>query len=226
MKASKDFNFIDLRVFAIVTLFLPACIQNFEKFIYPKNEILHLYKSPKIDSYTFQKVALVPMMQDDSTDNGTFYSTNHFLNVLERKFPSMIFFIPSLGELGMVDSLIPSLIESIEKLKRLDLKNIYNSELAYSIEEENPDAILIGNFSKFTQGKGFSWRYRATLTSCEIAYYLISLKDGRVLWKADALGEEGYYLLQNDEIYPPLDNAISNGIDKIVEVIPFKKEGY
>ena len=221
MRASKEFKFIDLRILIILALFFPACIQNFESYIYPKNEILHLYKSPKIDSYHFQKVALLPMVQDDTTHNGTFYSTNHFLNVLERKFPNKTFFIPSPGESGIADSLIPSLIESIEKLKKLDLKDIYNSELAYSIEEENPDAILIGTFSKFTLGKGYSMRFRATITSCEITYYLISLKDGRVLWKAHALGEEGYYLLQNDEIYPPLDYSISNGIDKMVEVIPF-----
>ncbi|MBA4406442.1 hypothetical protein C0389_04125 [bacterium] len=182
---------------------------------------MNIYRSPKITSYTIQKVAIIPMAQDDATQNGTFYPTNHFLNILEKRFPTRTFFVPIPDNSNAVDSLISDLIGSIEKLKRLDFKIINNSELAYSIIKEKPDAVLIGNFGKLTNDKRYKGRARATLTSCEITYYLVSMKDGGVLCKANALGEEGYYLPKNIEAYPPLDYAISNAIDKIVEKILF-----
>ena len=76
------------------------------------------------------------------------------------------------------------------------------------------------NKKGFSSGRGIFKPVDATLTSCQFTYYLISLKDGRVLWKANILGEEGYYLLDREEIFAPLDYAISNGIDKVIDKIP------
>ena len=49
----------------------------------------------------------------------------------------------------------------------------------------------------------------------------MSLKDGRILWKAGVNGEEiwetkNFYIKE----IPPVDAAISNGIDRMIEVLP------
>ncbi|MCX6170914.1 MAG: hypothetical protein NTX65_16385 [Ignavibacteriales bacterium] len=212
-RIQNQFSFFTILPFL---LFLNTC-EN----IVPINKILTIYTSPKINAYTIHKVVLLPMAQDDTTNSGTFYSTNHFFNMLAENYANIEFVLPSIGDSVQCDTLIPNFIESIEKLKRLDLKNFFNSEIGSAVYEENPDAILIGRIDKSTSKTGFAMGNYANVISCEFRYYLISLGDGRVLWKAEALGEEGYYIFQSGDIYPPLDNAISNGIDKIINRLPF-----
>ena len=217
MKFLRPFNWLSFFALLPFLLFLNSC-----KNVTPTNQILSLYISPKISAYMIQKVALLPMAQDDTTDSGTFYSTNHFFNELQKNYSDIKFVVPDLNESNGYDTLIPNFIESIEKLKRLDLKSFFNTDIGASVDEENPDAILIGKIDRTIPKSGFIRRYYANVVSCEFRYYLISLVDGRVLWKADVLGEAGYYIFQQEvDLYPPIDNAISNGIDKIVTSLPF-----
>jgi hypothetical protein len=163
------------------------------------------------------------MTEDDSSDTGTFYSTNHFYNELKKNFPQVKFVIPTPNQEEDYDTLVSLFIDSVEKHKRLDLKSFFNTDIGDSVDKENPDAILIGRIDKRTPKAGFVRHYYANVISCEFRYYLISLLDGRVLWKADVLGEEGYYVSEEFVKYPPLDFAISNGIDKIIAILPFTK---
>jgi hypothetical protein len=111
MRFQRPFN--HLYLFALLTFlpYLNGCSD-----IKPVSEILNLYTSPKINTYKIQRVALLPMAQDDTTDSGTFYSTNHFLNALQRNYPDMKFIVPLLDESDEYDTLIPSFVESIEDL--------------------------------------------------------------------------------------------------------------
>ena len=90
--------------------------------------------------------------------------------------------------------------------------------------EDGYDAVLIGTIDSIHISPGVSlgsyskygWR-----TFCKFTYYLMSLKDGKILWKADVNGEEiwetkNFYI---NEI-PPVDAAISNGIDIMIDVLP------
>jgi hypothetical protein len=211
---------IDRLSFSTILLFLvlSGCLD-----VAPDSEIVNLYKSPKYDRYVVHSVALLPMAQDDTTDSGTLYATNHFLNSLKENYPEMKFVIPAFEERDDYDSLIVNTIESIEEVKRLNTKNFFNSYLGAAIDEENPDAVIIGKIDRTIPKSGFIRRYYAKVVSCEFRYYLISMVDGRVLWKADVLGEEGYYVSQILDLYPPLDLALSNGIDKIISELPFTK---
>jgi len=193
----------------------------------PENKILSAYESPKLNLYKIRSVSLLPMIPDDTTDSGTFYSTNHFLNSLKGKFPNTKFIIPPVDSVIASDSLaILKVIKSVEQMKKLDLKYFFDTDLGYSVNSDSTDAMIIGMINKVTEKKGYTtsgefWGIQpASLISCQFTYYLISLKDGRVLWKAQVLGEEGYTLSSWDLIYPPLDNAISNGIDKLINEIP------
>src|SRR3989339_465369 len=209
---------------------LSGCDELLDRVIIPRNVVLSMYQSPKIDQYKINSIALLPMAPDDTTDRGTFFATNHFLNSLKQKFPNTKFEVPLVDSIMTFDSLATvEIISSIEKLRRLDLKYFFDTDLGYAVEEYAADAMLIGMINKIIKKKGFSSGrgifkpVDATLTSCQFTYYLISLKDGRVLWKAKILGEEGYYLLDKEEIFAPLDYAISNGIDKVIDRIPLTK---
>ena len=209
---------------------LSGCDELLDRVIIPRNVVLSMYQSPKIDQYKINSIALLPMAPDDTTDRGTFFATNHFLNSLKQKFPNTKFEVPLVDSIIAFDSLaVVKIIDSIEKLRRLDLKYFFDTDIGNAVEENTADAMLIGTINKivnkrgFSSGRGIFKPVDATLTSCQFTYYLISLKDGRVLWKAKILGEEGYYLLDKEEIFAPLDYAISNGIDKVIDRIPLTK---
>ena len=67
-------------------LFVTACNKLFDNIVWPKNKIISLYESPNIDSYKIRSVVLLPMIPDDTTDAGTFYSTNHFIKGGSKNF--------------------------------------------------------------------------------------------------------------------------------------------
>lgn len=208
-------------------IFFSACNELLDRIVWPKNQVLSVYESPKLNLYKIRSVTLLPIVPDDTTDNGTFFATNHFLNSLKQKFPNTKFVVPPIDSILTSDSLaISIIIDSIEKLKRLDLKYFFDSDIGYSVDEDSTDAMIIGRINKVIKKKGYTPSrihygiQPATLISCQFTYYLISLEDGRVLWKAHVLGEEGYSLNSSDIIYPPLDYAVSNGIDKIIDIIP------
>lgn len=208
-------------------LSITACKGFMDNIVWPKNEIISLYKSPKIDSYKIRSVALLPMIPDDTTDAGTFYSTNHFINSLEEKHPSIKFVVPNIDTAIAIDSLaITKTIHSIETRKKLDLKNFYSSELGYDVIKDSADAIIIRTVDSCSVKNGFYIAnfqlYKTRIISCQFTYYLISLKDGRVLWKAHVLGEDGYIYYGIDELHTPLYYAVSNGINLLLDKIPLE----
>ena len=208
-------------------LFITGCNEFLDNLLWPKNEVISLYKSPKIDSYKIRSVALLPMTPDDTTDAGTFYSTNHFINSLEEKYPNIKFTVSDIDTAITIDSLaISKTIHSIEKKKKLDLKNFYSSELGYDVIKDSADAIIIGTVDSCSVKNGFYIAnyqlYKTRIISCRFTYYLISLRDGRVLWKAHVLGEDGYIYYGIDELHTPLYYAVSNGINLLLDKIPLE----
>ncbi|MCX6173897.1 MAG: hypothetical protein NTZ27_03985 [Ignavibacteriales bacterium] len=208
-------------------IFFSACNELLDRIVWPRNQILSVYESPKLNLYKIRSIALLPMAPDDTTDNGTFFATNHFLNSLKQNFPNTKFIIPLVDSILTSDTLVISkIIDSIEKLRRLDLKYFFDTDIGYAVDEDSTDAMIIGVINKVVKKKGYTSSRThygiqpATLISCQFTYYLISLKDGRVLWKSQVLGEEGYSLNSKNITYPPLDYAVSNGIDKLINIIP------
>lgn len=204
-----------------------ACTEFLDNIVWPKNEIISFYKSPKIDSYKIRSVALLPMIPDDTTDAGTFYATNHFINSLEEIYPNIKFTVTDIDTAITIDSLaITKTIHSIETRKKLDLKNFYSSELGYDVIKDSADAIIIGTVDSCSVKNGFYIAnfqlYKTRIISCRFTYYLVSLKDGRVLWKAQVIGEDGYIYYGLYELYPPLDRALSNGINILLKKIPLE----
>ena len=206
---------------------LPACSTIISNFLYPRSSITYIYQSPKYSQYNLSKIAIAPMMNDDTTEVGTLYSTNHFINALEKKYKKLKFFIPDTKNTGDPDSLVFWIAQSIEEKKHLDLNDFYATDLGDAIRKGNADAVFIGVVDLVDYKNGAAYNSRArefsktTITSCYFTYYLISLKDGRVLFKISALGEEGFYVYSGDDVYPELDYAISNGMDQIIEKLPF-----
>jgi len=223
-KVTCLFSHLSLLLFII---FFSGCDELLDRVIKPRNQVLSEYVSPKLNQYKIRSVTLLPLLPDDTTDNGTFFATNHFLNSLKQNFPNTKFVVPPVDSIIILDTLVISkIIDSIEKLRRLDLNYFFDTDIGFTVDEDTTDAMIIGIINKVSRKKGFtvsriySWYQSATLISCQFTYYLISLKDGRVLWKAQVLGEEGYSLDGPDIIYPSLDYAISNGIDKVIDRIP------
>lgn len=227
IEISKIIRFSVLVAIASILLVNTACKELTDNIVWPKNEIISQYISPKIDSYKINSIALLPIPPDDTTNVGTFYSTNYFINSLEDKYPKIKFTVSDIDTAISIDSLaISQTIYSIEKEKKLNLKKFYNSELGYDVKKDSVDAIILGVVDSCSKKGGFlikNYRLdRTRIISCRFTYYLISMKDGRVLWKADVLGEAGYLYDGASEIYPPLDRALSNGIKILLNTIPLK----
>lgn len=204
---------------ALVTLY--GC----DDFIQPTNHIIDYYVSPDANKNEIKKVALFPMAKDDTTNTGTFYSTNHFINNLEKYYDSIKFFIPSIDTLVAADSLfVPHFIDKIEISKNLNLESFDSSGVGKIIAKDHADAIIIGKINNVSYRNGVGlvrdeflhFEFRS-ITSCDFTYYLISLTDGKIIWKIRTIGEAVNYSHHKDEVYPPLDMAISNGIDLILQ---------
>ncbi len=216
-------NFLQFRFLflIIITIAFSAC----DDFIEPTNRIIEYYVSPQASTYQIKTVALFPMAKDDTTDTGTFYSTNHFINRLEKIFPHIKFSIPSLVGLTDKDSLlIPHLAQSIENEKKLNLQEFNSSQLGNSLPEDKPEMLIIGKINSFSYKKGIGlvknefihFEFR-TITSCDFTYYLVSLTDGSIIFKFRAVGEAANYSYRINNDFPPLDLAISDGIDLILD---------
>jgi hypothetical protein len=225
MSRKKYFSLIAALFYTAAILFLHSCIDLYNT---KKDPILHLYTSPKFSNYKLDKIGLLPMVRDDTTSVGTFYSTNYFFKLLKLSFPKKKFEMIEISHLTDYDSLlIPNLIDSIESSKHMDLGKFYSYDLDTLLNNKNVDAVLIGSINDKDNlfGSSYDVRYRSFLfaysTECEFSYYLISMRDGRVLWKADVIGTESYYYERVQAIFPPLDAAISKGIDAIIPKLPF-----
>ncbi|MCL4551130.1 MAG: hypothetical protein M1495_21480 [Bacteroidetes bacterium] len=216
-------NTFRLRALLLSTLVIT--LYGCDDFIQPTNHIIDYYVSPQAAIYQIKTVALFPMAKDDTTDTGTFYSTNHFINRLEQSFPNVKFFIPSIDSLIRKDSpLVPHLIKSIGSNNKLNVESFDSSEVGKLLADDNPDAMIVGliNNSSNRRGVGLvrneflNFEFRA-ITSCDFTYYLISLKDGSTIWKFRVVGEEVYGSNHINDDFPPLDTAISNGIDFLLD---------
>ena len=198
------------------------------------SRILSLYRNRNFPDYNIKKIALIPMANDDTTDTGTFYSTSHFLDLLNESFAGVQAEVPQVDSLIRADtSLIPHLFESIRKNRKLDLLNPGSERLIDSLSNAEYDAMIIGSINSYKDAKEFVIQagnrllFKATAaltTSCDFTYFMISLKDGSILWGARILGIDANY--DNDEYmrdYPPLDSSISNGIDVMINTLPFER---
>lgn len=195
--------------------------------------IKKIYTNKKISSYGVKSIAVLPVSPDDSTDSGTYFSTNHLYNILYDDYSSI-----ELADIDWVrsfdNSMLKKEVEKIKIIKRFDIDSFYTTDLGYNLIEEGYDAAIMGKVDTVDNYYGFYLELnngsltRGWITSCTFTYYLVSLKNGIVLWSAECKSEAFNYmsnfLIKN---YPPVDNAISNGIDKMVEVLPegiFKKK--
>lgn len=185
-------------------------------------------------TYKIDSVVLLTLKNDNTTDTGTFYSTNYFFKELKEKFPQNKFDVLDISPVFQTDSLIlDKLIGSIKR-NNVDLEILNSSEIGDSLDYNRPDAIILGQINNTSKDFHFWFEPNLTLkckwsSGCNFTYYMVSLKDGKVLWMSNVLGATNYeeivsYTWDSDwESYPPLDMAISNGIDMIIDSIPLKK---
>ena len=202
----------------LFVLFLTSCMDSGET-----TSIADCYENPEISSYQVKKIALLPILPDDTTNIGAFYATNHLYNILDEQDTSLI-----LADIDWVRefdcSFVDKQIDNISRTSQFDIDSFYNSKIGYDLIEDGYDAVLMGTIDSIHISPGtfigshtmFGWR-----TFCKFTYYLMSLKDGKILWKADVNGEEiwetkNFYLKE----IPPVDAAISNGIDIMIDVLP------
>lgn len=186
-------------------------------------KIKELYENPNIDSYDVKKVALLPMENDADSLKGTYYSTNHFFNILENDFPDLD--MSDIDKIRQYDcSFIKEQLALLRSQKRINLEKFYSTELGEVLKETNYDAILVGEINDTSHAYTVAFYPEekrvglAKSTRCEIVYYLVSLIDGKILWKIRSRGENITY--EDSREYPPIDTAISYAIDNMIEHLP------
>lgn len=194
-------------------------------------EVKEFYISPNFSEYKIETVALLPMAYDDTTDDGTFYSTNHFYNkLLEMNRYNFV----DIDKFTASDSSdIAALLKSIKDSLKINLDSLYSTSLGKFLKSQNCDAIIIGNVFDYNKYYFTNTRYGLFyrfyfLTESNFNYFMVSLKDGKILWAANVDGKAYYEFYDNwfsvKIIYPPLDVAISNGIDALL--VKLKKETF
>jgi len=192
-------------------------------------EVEEFYLNPEYSNYKIETLALLPMAYDDTTDSGTFYSTNHFYNRLSKEYDS--FKLIDIDKIVASDSIIiDNLLLTIRDSLRINVDTFYTTDLGKFLKYNNCDAIIIGNVFEYFNYESIPNRYRWLNTTKETKasfnYFMISLLDGSVLWAANVNGLSKYeYELvfpPQPMLYPPLDEAISNGIDALL--IKLRKE--
>lgn len=199
--------------------FLTSCIY------YAKvPRIKNVFVSKQISSYKIESIAVLPIIPDDSSKIGAYFSTNYLYNIIYDDYPAID--IANLDWIREFDnSIVDEEIQNLKTIKRFDLNAFENSNLGRNIISEKYDAILIGNIDsvKFSEGMVFGTDgiLRAWITSCSFRYFLISITDGKVLWAASCQSESynyisNYFLKE----YPSVEQAISIGIDEMVKIFP------
>ena len=186
-------------------------------------EIAEFYMTPKYSSYKIETVALLPMAYDDTTEVGTFYSTNHFYNRLSEEYDS--FKLIDIDKFVSSDSItIDNLLISIRDSLRINIDTFYTTDLGKFLKNNNCDAILLGNVYEYyhiqNEPNLFKWLYIDKGIKVNFNYFMVSLFDGSILWAANINGVSKYTY---ELVYPPrqipnppLDTAISNGIDALL----------
>ncbi len=185
-------------------------------------QVLEFYRSPNYSSYKIENVALLPMLNDDTTDNGTFYSTNHFYNSLEEY---NTFKLVDIDKISASDSnSIDNLLISIRDSLKINVDSFYTTDLGKFLKHTNCDVIILGNIYEYEHYNSTTMKYGRlyleNITRSNFNYFMISLLDGSVLWAANVDGKSRYVFEvsnpnQNNP-FPPLDVAISNGIDALL----------
>jgi hypothetical protein len=219
-------------ILTTLVLSIDGCVE-LSSFV--SSKVLNIYRDPDAEDYQIKRIALIPMANDDTTDTGTFYSTSHFLNLLnDSSFADLKCEIPDVDSLIRSDTaLVKNLIESIGKKHKFDFNDSAVVKLRSFLEGGDYDAVIIGKINRWDRGRKYYTDldkllrfkfYPALTTSCDFTYFMVSLRDGSIVWVAWTLGAAGNY--DFDEYmrdYPPLDEAISNGIDMMINTIPLKK---
>jgi hypothetical protein len=195
-----------------------------------------LFVSKNIASYNIKKIALLPMLHDTKDYNGTYYASNYFLDLLVTEYPKLEF--AEIDDIREFDcSFLSQVTENIVASKKINKRNFLDTDLGLMLSRWNCDAIIIGvvDSTSYTKDK-LSARlldgsiYRI-LVSCHVSYYLVSLRDGRIIWKAKEIGSQYYepfgespYLFSLAEksipFSVPIAQAICNGIEKISQKLP------
>jgi hypothetical protein len=185
------------------------------------NGVVEFYLNPEFGKYRVETVALLPMAFDDTTSTGTFYSTNYFFNQL-LEIPSIN--IVDIDKIVSTDSAaISDQIKSIIINKKFDLNQFQKSDLGKWLDGNNCNTIILGNVTDFkmfyyTWYSNYNQFMITTATVCNFNYFMVSLEDGSILWSANVDGEATYMdRLPISPDYPPLDEAISKGIDLLLE---------
>lgn len=203
--------------FLVSTAFLFNSCQDFQEDV-----SISFYKNPNLGNYKLSTVALLPMINDDTTGTGTFYSTNYFYN---RLLKNKAFTLIDIDKFISSDSTaISRQLNSLKSKKFLDLDDLFGSDLGSFLLTNNVDAIIIGDLKHYNRYY-YTWlnqdyRLMITLvTKSDFEYYLASLHDGKVLWKADIESQASIMeiLFITPHEFPPVDLAISNGIDVLLE---------
>lgn len=191
-------------------------------------EVAEFYLNQGYSNYKVETVALLPMAYDDTTDSGTFYSTNHFYNRLSQ-FNN--FSLINIDKIVSSDSItIDNLLISIRDSLRINIHTFYTTDLGKFLKYNNCDAIFLGNVYEYFHYESVPnrnrWIYTNRETKANFNYFMISLFDGSVLWAANVNGVSKYsYELvfpPQQTLNPPLDEALSNGIDALL--IKLKQE--
>ena len=199
------------------------------RFIEEGNEIKDFYIAPNFKDYKIETVALLPMAYDDTTDIGTFYSTNYFYNNLAELNAYNLVDIDKITSSD--SSTISDQLISIRENFRIDLDSFYVTQLGSFLKAQNCDAIIIGNVFDYSNyyysdTKLGMFSIFVITTAANFNYFMVSLKDGSVLWGANIDCKASYKVRFSSYLavlgYPPLDLSISNGIDRLLDKL--KKE--
>lgn len=221
-------KFISLKSFALPLPLLFILLNQCEE-IKEGCEVKEFYFDANFHDYQIETIALLPMEYDDTTDTGTFYSTNYFYNKLLTINKYNLIDIDKFSASDSSD--IVMILRSLKDSLKVNLDTLFSTSLGKFLKSQNCDAIIIGNVFDFNTYYYSSRSYGLYIrlicvTECNFNYFMVSLKDGKILWAAKVDGKANYqdytYLLEAKIIYPPLDVAISNGIDALL--VKLKKE--
>ncbi len=219
-------RFIGKALIGLTFLLFTSCGIAYE-FIFP----VHTFKSKNITSYNIKKLALLPIIPDTKDSSGTFFSTNYFCDLLADEYPNLE--IANIDDIRKHESdFIPDMIKDLKQFRILNKRGFLETDLGISLNDWKCDAVIVGCVDSTVYQS--SWVMTETLpgvskgrkTICYFSYFLVSMKDGKVLWKSSAKGSEIFLGKRVDKrgnqliIYPPVDNAITNGLELVAEEFP------
>jgi hypothetical protein len=206
-----------------LTIILQSC-NLLEEFKFP----VQSFTSKYISSYRLKRIAVLPVIPDTKDSAGAYYATNYFTDLLTDCYPAIQ--VAEVDDVRKSEiSFIPDMVKDIKQFRIMDYKNFGNTDIGEALKKWNCDAIFVGTIDsvKYESGWVNTFDYKGLLkgrkTNCYFRYFLISLKDGRVLWKVSVRGTEVFYGKRKSDdgsFCPPLSVAMSNGIELISDELP------